>query len=851
MSRERWQRLQEIFHAAAALPPGQRGAYLAEACAGDPELQREVEALLASSGDAESLGEEIRQAASDAVEAARAGMRFGPYRVVRELGRGGMGRVYLARRDDDQFHRRVAIKVANDAQGPDDLARFRAERQILAALDHPNIARLLDGGTTEGGVPYLVLEYVEGEPIDAYCDARELPIGERIRLFRMVCLAVQHAHQSLVVHRDLKPANILVGPDGTPKLLDFGIAKLLKPELLAQSPALTTAIHRPMTPEYASPEQVRGEPITTASDVYSLGVVLYELLTGCRPLPLEGESLTEIERIVGGVEPERPSEAVSRPAERAGGRSPEARARARGTTAERLRRTIRDDLDNVTLMALRKTPARRYGSAEQLAEDLRRYADGLPVQARRDTLRYRAAKFVRRNRYAVATAGIIVALVLGFGINRARLAAALEAERDQARREAETTRRVAVFLEDVFRLADPSQQRGASITAREMLDQAAEQLQRELVDRPEVRAELLDTMGNIYRHLGLYARAEPMLEQALALRRAALGDEHTETARSLLHLGELYLDQSRFAEGEPLVRRALEIRERKLGPEDSQVAEALHMLGVAERYGGRLDEAERSLRRALALREKGSVDGVDVASTLDRLAQVLEDRGELNEAEALARRAVETLNGRLGDHPLTARSLGRLGEILRREGKFAAAEPPIRRALDIRRRLLGPDHPTVAAELHNLANLLRDRGDAPRAEAIYRESIDVGVRALGDDHLDVAATRSDLADLLAGRGRLDEAEALYREVLPVERRAGAAGEPAVASTLTGLGRLLLERGAPDRAEPLLREAADLRARLLPAADPRLAATRAALVRLYEARGEPAKAAPYRAIAAPR
>jgi serine/threonine-protein kinase len=893
MSHERWERLQEIFHTAAALPPEKRAAYLPEACAGDADLQREVEALLVSSQDAGTLGEEIRRAASEWVEATRAGERFGPYRVIRALGRGGMGRVYLAHRDDDQFHRQVAIKVANDAQGPDDLSRFRAERQILAGLDHPNIARLLDGGTTEAGVPYLVLEYVEGEPIDVYCDAREVPLEERIRLLRTVCLAVQHAHQSLVVHRDLKPANILVSPEGIPKLLDFGIAKLLTPGALAQGPALTRGLPVPMTLEYASPEQVRSGAITTSSDVYSLGVLLYELLTGCRPLRIEGSTFTEIEKIVCEVDPEPPSAAVGWPAERAGGRSPEERARARGTTPERLHRAIRGDLDTIVLMALRKTPARRYGAAEQLAEDLRRHDEGLPVRARRSTIPYRAAKFVRRNGYALAIAAIVATLVLGFGISRARLAAAFRAQRDQAEREADTARRVETFLEDLFRLADPGEQRGASVTAREMLDLASEQVQRQFADRPEVRAELLDALGTIYRHLGLYTRAEPMLEQALALRRSVLGEESVVTAQSLMHLGELSLDQSRFAEGEPLVRRALEIRQRKLGPDDTQVAEALHVLGLAEGYQGRLDEAERSLRQALAVRQKAGVDSVVVASTLDRLAQVLEDRGDLHEAEALARRAVEILDAKVGDHPTTARSLGRLGEILRREGEFAAAEAPIRRSLDIHRKIMGPDHPMVAADLHNLANLLRDRGDASPAEAVYRESLDVGVRALGDDHLEVAATRSDLADLLAARGRYDEAERLYRDALPVERREGRAGEPAVASTLLGLGRVLLKRGAAGEAEPLLREAADLRARLLPASDPLVIAARgalgdclvtlgrydaaesllleaaasfkgsrvastpegravaSALVRLYEARGNPEKAAPYRALAASR
>jgi len=444
---ERWRRLEEIFHGAAVLAPSQRAAYLDEVSAGDTDLRCEALALLAPESGIWDLPAEVRGAASSALDDARlVGARLGPYRLVKEIGQGGMGRVYLASRDDDQFHRRVAVKIADGTQAPDALTRFRSERQILAALDHTNIARLFDGGITEAGVPYLVLEYVEGEPIDRYCDTRQLGIEERLRIFRDVCSAVHHAHQSLVVHRDIKPSNVLVTPDGTAKLLDFGIAKLLKPELLGRAPALTVAEYRPMTPEYASPEQVRGEAVTPASDVYSLGVLLYELLTGCRPLRLEGRGVA-IERIVSEVEPEPPSRAALWPAKGASGRTPEGRSRDRGTTPERLRRQLAGDLDNIVMMALRKVGARRYASAEQLADDLRRAADGLPVRARKDTLSYRVRKLLGRNRYAAGAVIAFVALV-GFAADRAALAHKLTIERDQTRQEAATSRSVADIREN-------------------------------------------------------------------------------------------------------------------------------------------------------------------------------------------------------------------------------------------------------------------------------------------------------------------------------------------------------------------------------------------------------------------
>jgi len=869
MTAERWRRLQETFHGAAGRDPGERGAYLDEACADDAELRREVEALLAPRGGGAALAAEVERLAASALSGEQLiGTHVGPYRVVKELGRGGMGRVYLAHRDDDQFQRRVAVKVADTAQAPDIGERFRSERQILAGLDHPNIARLLDGGSTGEGVPYLVLEYVEGEPIDRYCDVRQLDVEERLQVFRTVCSAVHYAHQNLVVHRDLKPSNVMVTPEGIPKLLDFGIAKLLKPELLARAPMLTTAVHRPMTPEYASPEQVRGEAVTTASDVYSLGVLLYELLTGCRPLRLDGSGLG-IERTVSEVEPDPPSQAALRRAEGPGDRTPEERARDRRTTPERLHRRLEGDLDNIVMMALRKAPARRYASAEQLAEDVRRTSDGLPVRARKDTIRYRVRKFVGRNRYPVVAAGLVLALVVGFGINRARLARQLAVERDRARQEAETAQHVASFLEDIFRLADPARMHGSTVTAREILDRAAARLADPGDERPEVRSKLLDTMGVVYRHLGLYGRAEPLLEEALALRRRALGEQSLDTAQSLLHLGQLRIDQSRYADGEGLLRRSLSVEEGLVGKNAPGVAEALYTLGYVLRQEGKTTEAEAALRRVAALREASDGDEVDLALVLDRLASVLQDEGRLTEAERLARRAVDITRRRLGHHPDTARCLERLGSVLTVEGQYAAAEPLLQEGLAIRRDHLGPDHPAVGAALDRLADLRRERGDLAGAEPLYRQALAISLAAFGEEHLQVASIRVGLAELRLEQGRADEAEALFdrslhtrrwlgpdnalviesrqglarvaaargdlgaaqtafRRILEARQRAGIAPRLPVSSTLLGLGEVLLARHRAEEAEPLLRQALELRLASLSAHHWRVAEARGAL-----------------------
>ena len=445
---ERWQQADAVFSEALDLPPEKRAAFLDEACAGDADLRREVERLFeadAQAGlfletpsdwfDAPRLPGPGVAAEGDRARRAVLGQQVGPYRLLDEIGHGGMGTVYLAERADGQFEQQVALKLVRSGVATDEaLRRFRLERQILAGLHHPHVARLLDGGVTEDGTPYFVMEYVAGIPIDRYCDEHRLSIAERLRLFCTVCAAVQYAHQNLVVHRDLKPSNILVTDDGQVKLLDFGIARLLDPEARTLSPALTQTGLRLMTPEYASPEQVRGEPVGTASDGYQLGVLLYELLTGHRPYRLPGRLLHHIERIVCEEMPTRPSTAVVQIEEVEvsgdGGTqsiTPEQVSRARSTSIERLRRRLAGDLDNIVLMALRKEPARRYASVGNLEADIQRHLTGLPVRARPDTLVYRATKFVRRNWIGVAaTLLVMLSLVAGLTVAlwQARIAAA-------------------------------------------------------------------------------------------------------------------------------------------------------------------------------------------------------------------------------------------------------------------------------------------------------------------------------------------------------------------------------------------------------------------------------------------
>jgi tetratricopeptide (TPR) repeat protein/tRNA A-37 threonylcarbamoyl transferase component Bud32 len=778
MTPERWQKIENVFHEAVARRPAERAAFLARACAGDAELRAEVEALLAEDGGRETLfATLINEAAGSFAERQRGaltGQRLGPYLITGALGEGGMAEVYRAVRDDEQFRKEVAIKLVKPGMASDFmLSRFRHERQILANLDHPNVARLFDGGTTPDGLPYFVMEYVAGAPITEHCEARGLPLRRRLELFRKVCAAVSHAHRNLVVHRDLKPSNIFVADDGEPKLLDFGIAKLLDPELAPASlgPAHTATAMRMMTPDYAAPEQVRGEPVTTATDVYALGAVLYELLTGARAHELKGRSLQEIDRVICREEVVAPSERV-----------------ARGNVAHaRLRRELRGDLDNIVLMAMRKEPGRRYPSVDQLSEDIRRYLEGRPVKARPDTLGYRAGKFVRRHRAAVAAAFVILALLVGFALAATRQASRIARERDRANQ-------VTEFLVGLFEVSQPSEAKGNAVTAREVLDAGAGRVRRELKGQPEVQAAMMDSIGRVYYKLGLYDAAEPLLEESLEARRRLLGEDHPDVLASLVHRAELHHSKGELEPAEQLYREALEKRRRLHGSRHAETAASLNSLGV-----------------------------------------FLKDKGDYAGAEGPLREALEMRRALFGEsHPDTAASLAALAVLFKQKGEHAAAEPFYREALEMRRRLLGEDHPDVATSLNDLAVLLDTRGRYEESEALYRQSLALSRKLYGEEHHYVATMLSNLAGVLKNRGLYEEAEPLYRQSLELKRRRLGAEHPEVAVVLNNYANLLSLKGDFRAAEPMFREAVELKRKTLGASHP---STAISVINLAEALSE--------------
>ena len=864
MKPDRWRQIDQILQAALDRDPRERSAFLEEACAEDASLLGEVESLIKSHDEAQSFIEAplLEDATKMMRERPVANRLIGAYKIIREIGHGGMGTVFLASRADEQYRKAVAIKLIRRGMDTDSiLSRFRHERQILASLDHPNIARLLEGGTTEDGLPYFVMEYIEGQTVDQYCDTHRLTTAERLKLFRTVCSAVHYAHQNLVVHRDIKPSNILVTAEGIPKLLDFGIAKLLKPEMYAQTIAPTETMVRPMTPDYASPEQVRSQPITTATDVYSLGVLLYELLTGRRPYRIRSSHPEEMEKAICEQEPERPSTAINRTETVSGSDggaqttlTPELVSKTREGQPDKLRRKLAGDLDNIVLMAMRKEAQRRYASVEQFSEDIRRHLEGLPVIARKDTFGYRTQKFIQRHKVAAAVgtafAIFIIASVIAIVLQSARATR----ERDRAARERDKAQQVSALLVNLFKVSDPNEARGKTITAREVLDQGAERIERELSGQPEVQATLMDTIGEVYQSLGLFdkaqsllekalksrrevfgnehpqvaesmghlamvlhsrddnAAAEAMLREALAMRRKLLGNEHPDVATSLDDLGEFFDDTSDYAQAEPLLRESVRIRRKVLGNESREVADSLANLGGALYRMGDYDAAEGMHREALAIHRKlfGEEHPL-IATDLNMLAFVVEKKGDLATAESYYRQALAMRRRVYGnEHPQVAESLNNLAWTLNQKGNHAEAEPLYRESLAIRRRVFGDESSDVAQSLNNLAKTLSEGGNSAEAEPLLRESLAIRRHLLGDEHPDVARTMNNLAVLLYDKGDYASAEPMLRHALQIRRKKWPNGHEDVANTLIELGRLLIDRGNPQEAEALLREGLEIR-----------------------------------------
>lgn len=858
---ESWQLIDSVFHQALDLPIEQRDAFLDQACAGNASLRSEVSSLLASADQGLDFIEQPLRAAVEQIADDRLGdgSIIAGYRLVRVLGEGGMGTVYLGERADEQFHKRVAIKLLQPyfVQTPTMQARFKIERQIQATLEHPNIARLLDGGVTKSGIPYVVMEYVDGIAIDQYCRTHELTVERRLRLFCTVCMAVESAHKSLVVHRDIKPGNILVTNDGVPKLLDFGIAKLLDPD--GTAPLATLTADRMMTPEYASPEQIRGEAVTTATDVYALGVLLYELLTGVRPFSLKTYSPGELYQTICEKEPEAPS------------------AKVQKSALSRASQKIDSELDNIVLMAMRKEPDRRYRSVREFADDIGSYLSGYPVRAKTSSWNYRAGKFLRRHKLAVSTVIFAAICLIGATIGMAFMARRAQRQQAVAERESE-------FLASVFRASSPEESRGHEVSARDLLDRGVQRVDRELTGQPELQADMLDSIGRSYTSLSLYDRAEPLMERAYRLRRQIYGDNNLTTADTADGFANVLRLQSKNEEAEKLFRQALAVREKKLSANDDLVAQSLTHLGDCLIVEGKYPEAEPVLRRALAIdRTHGQDEGAD---TRNFLALVLESQGNFGEAGQLLREAVEISKRTLGaDSPDYALALHNLAGSFIDMGDLRDAEATDRKALDLWRKELGDDHLNLVYPLNNLAWILLEEGKPQDAEAFLRQDIEINRKHNNLDSTHYASAVNNWGRMLEEKGDYGGAESSYREALKlmttlfgaqsfqtakvsaylgemkfdqgeyvsagsyakqaleIQRKLGGEEHPLVASSLIDLAAAQMMLKHSDSAEALLRQAIAIRKKKLSATHPAVLLAEARLGELLATTGRTQEAEP--------
>jgi serine/threonine-protein kinase len=873
---QRWARIEEIYEAVLELPSGERRPYVTTACAGDAALAGEILSMLAVEESGTSLEIE-RLVRDEGVADPLLGTSIGPWRIVDALGRGGAGAVYRVERCDGQYEQQAALKLlAPGLLSTDAAVRLAAERRILARLVHPHIARLIDGGMTTSGTPYLVMEYVDGQPLTAYCEDRRLSIPERLRLFQVVCAAVHHAHRALVVHRDLKPSNIYVSRGGEVKLLDFGIAKLLQADPFGETPVTRTGL-RPLTLAYAAPEQVRGEPVTTAADVYALGVVLYELLAGLRPHAVAGVTAAEAERMILEQEPAPPS-AVAAGADRLATRSEPLQGRFRA-------RQLRGDLDRICLMALRKEPERRYASVEQFSADIDRYLSGHPVIAQSDRVAYRMRRFVRRNRVPLAVTALFAVVLTAFAATSLVQARQVAAERDRATLERDKTQRVLRIVIDLFRGANPDVvPDGDKQTIGQFLESAEPRVLAGLADDSEVSAAVKHALALVHRARSDFARARPLLEEALAESRAQFGPDDQETLTVQVSLGATLATMGHRADAIALLEDALERCERALGVHPLTMR-ALVMLGGA---GLEPEQARPYLERGLAMGRVVLQPGdPEIARALNQLAVFDMDENRLADARARleeALRAAERVNG--GRNVVALTVLNNTGALLARTGDFAGAEAAHRRSAELAASLLGPETMQAAGAHNNLATVLVNQGKLQPALEHYTIAHDRYLKLVGATHVRTANAARNIALVLfildrprealpwmEGASRTiaslygrDAREAVYyraqlavihsalgrhAEAIPALRSAvarlialaPAGGHSAVADTQVYLGHALLNAGRGAEAEAPYRAALDFRTRVLSVDHPHVAIVQCELGRALGESGRGAEALP--------
>ncbi len=818
------QRVKSIFASALELEPAGRDAFLERECGGDEELRAEVESWLASYAESEGF---IETPVFDAAKlihqpSAMAGRRFGNFEIIREIGSGGMGAVYLARRTDGEFEQQVALKIVRQSIAESGMVeRFRRERQILASLNHQNIAKLLDGGVNEEGLPYLAMEFIDGESITEYAALHNLDLNARLDLFLKVCSAVAYAHRNLIVHRDIKPGNILVTADGEPKLLDFGLAKLVDDGLASDDTQTQTAF-RALTPAYASPEQLKGETLSTSSDIYSLGVVFYELIAGQRPFYFEGKSIDQIIRSVTGSAPVSPSQTEE-------SRTLEWASRLRG------------DLDNVALKALRSEPDQRYASVDQFATDIDRHLKGLPISARPQTFRYRSTKFLSRHKFVAAAASIVM-LTLAAGVG-ATVYEARQTERQRVKAEA-----VNAFLQTMLNYSDPStglsEQNGKETTVKDVLNEASKRLETtDLSGQPDIKAELLRIVGASYLSQGQYDLADKNLTAALALQRQLYGDGSTEILQTLVELGQL-----RLATGDNAGAAA--IYDERVGILRQQVAAgtmnptyllvALNDYALVHRGAGNSAAAEALLKEALDLKPKIPPENrISVGIAESVYALVLSDRGAFDEAIAIVRKRIDAI--RQQPNPETAElgaNLNALGNFLTEKGELAEASQDLAQAEAIYRKLFNETYLPIGDCLRLQARVLYLQGNYKEAEQKIDAALEVYRRSARPQFINYPNALAIKGMIEEANGMPVDAERDLREAVRLRRESMPEGSFLRDDTEGSLGEFLMKQKRYLEAEPLLTKSyQDLTISQAPGS-PRVVAAKARLDEFYRDAGKP-------------
>ncbi|HKN73824.1 MAG TPA: tetratricopeptide repeat protein [Candidatus Acidoferrum sp.] len=880
MDSARWQKIQTLFHDAADFPVTEQRTFLESQCADDQALISEVMILLAEDARGSSLldsdiAQVVGHVLTDPATSPLPFKDFGPYRIVRAIGEGGMGIVYLAERED--LGSQVAIKILRDAGlSPGRRHLFAAEQRTLAQLNHPSIARLYDADTSPDGSPFFVMEYVEGVPLTLYCDKNNCSIHGRLRLFRAVCEAVLYAHQHAVIHRDLKPSNILVKNDETVRLLDFGISKHI--ESLGDSAGKTMMGLRLMTPAYAAPEQIRGEQVGIHSDVYSLGVILYELLAGRLPIDFSNLTPAQAEKILTQQETEKPSAAADR----------FLRLPQQSDNATPASKAEWADLDVLCLTAMHKDPQRRYRSVEALIRDIDHFLEGEPLEAQPDTLAYRLRKFVRRNRQPVAAGAVAFALVVGLvTFFTVRLAIA----RNTALAEAARTQRIQKFMTNLFQGGDESAGPADSLRVVTLLDRGVQEAQ-SLNGEPEVQAELYETLGTLYQKLGKLDQANRLLNTSLQERKTLYGGDAAQVAESLVALGLLRADQAQLPEAEKLVREGLAMSKRHLPPNHPAVAKATTALGIVLEDRGSYDEAIKSLEEAVHLQSaKGAATPeaaaslyelasthfyaghYDISESLNerllamyrqiygerhpRVADVLinlgaikYDLGHYPEAEKYDRQALDIVQAWYGkDNPETASDLTILARALIREDRYDEAVDLLQQSLAIKERVYGKVHPTVASSLNELGTAALRKGKNEAAEQYFSRMVGIYRKVYGEHHYLFAVALSNLGSVYSNREEWSRAEKIYRQVIPIFTESQSANHINTGVARIKLGRALLHQNRYAEAEAETRAGYEI---LIKQMDPKvswLVNARKDLAEEYDALRQPLQATQFRAEAA--